>query len=453
MHIRPTFSVSAPAAVLSLLVVIGSAHAQIAPFQSHQAPVRIDTGWIENTGKVPAVIFVAQIDAPKAPWLRLAFDQAVLSGDPASANASYLRITSVFDGAHQILDAQSLSNWDNTSAYFNGDAVILELFAYPHSGLNRLILSELTAGDGDPLLWDTICGTIDDRILSQDPRNARMSTGCTAWMYDDPAGCGNSFGTAGHCISNGRPGVIVEFNVPLSSSTGVIRHPPPEDQYPVEPVSIQSTGSGGVGNDAAIFRTFVNSNTGLTPFEAQGAKYPLASTATTVRTNDPIRITGYGTTTTQPNTPRSWSQVQKTHVGPLNSATTGTRLRYRADTSGGNSGSPVIDDNTGNVVGVHTHGGCTSTGGSNTGTAVQHRGWQNFLSNPRGECITTCPCACDFDTSTGAGVCDLIDFTTFAGLFATGDPCACDIDTSTGSGVCDLIDFTTFAGQFAVGCP
>ena len=63
------------------------------------------------------------------------------------------------------------------------------------------------------------------------------------------------------------------------------------------------------------------------------------------------------------------------------------------------------------------------------------------------------PCACDIDTSTGPGVCDLIDFTTFAGLFATGDPCACDLDTSTGVGVCDLIDFTTFAGQFAGGCP
>ena len=65
----------------------------------------------------------------------------------------------------------------------------------------------------------------------------------------------------------------------------------------------------------------------------------------------------------------------------------------------------------------------------------------------------SCPCACDFDTSTGAGVCDLIDFTTFAGLFAISDPCACDLDTSTGVGVCDLIDFTTFAGQFAAGCP
>ena len=64
-----------------------------------------------------------------------------------------------------------------------------------------------------------------------------------------------------------------------------------------------------------------------------------------------------------------------------------------------------------------------------------------------------CPCACAFDTSTGAGICDFLDFTIFAGLFVTGDPCACDIDTSTGVGVCDFIDYTTFAGQFAGGCP
>ena len=65
-----------------------------------------------------------------------------------------------------------------------------------------------------------------------------------------------------------------------------------------------------------------------------------------------------------------------------------------------------------------------------------------------------CPsCVCDFDTTTGQGVCDIIDFVTFAGLFAAADPCACDLDTSTGVGVCDVIDFTTFAGQFAAGCP
>ena len=76
-----------------------------------------------------------------------------------------------------------------------------------------------------------------------------------------------------------------------------------------------------------------------------------------------------------------------------------------------------------------------------------------LLANALAYVAAPCPCACDIDISTGVGVCDLIDFTTFAGLFAIGDLCACDFDTGTGIGVCDLIDFTTFAGQFAGGCP
>ena len=65
----------------------------------------------------------------------------------------------------------------------------------------------------------------------------------------------------------------------------------------------------------------------------------------------------------------------------------------------------------------------------------------------------SCPCACNFDTSTGAGICDFLDFAIFGGLFVAGDPCACDIDTSTGPGICDFLDYTIFAGQFAAGCP
>jgi len=64
-----------------------------------------------------------------------------------------------------------------------------------------------------------------------------------------------------------------------------------------------------------------------------------------------------------------------------------------------------------------------------------------------------CPCACDFDTSTMLGVCDLFDFLEFQNLFVGGDPCACDIDTSTMLGVCDLFDFLAFQNQFVAGCP
>lgn len=66
---------------------------------------------------------------------------------------------------------------------------------------------------------------------------------------------------------------------------------------------------------------------------------------------------------------------------------------------------------------------------------------------------STCPCACDFDTSTGQGICDIFDFLEFQNGFVSADPCTCDIDTSTGSGVCDLFDFLVFQSAFVAGCP
>lgn len=36
------------------------------------------------------------------------------------------------------------------------------------------------------------------------------------------------------------------------------------------------------------------------------------------------------------------------------------------------------------------------------------------------ETYATCPGACNFDTSTGAGVCDIFDFLAFQNLFVTG---------------------------------
>ena len=56
-----------------------------------------------------------------------------------------------------------------------------------------------------------------------------------------------------------------------------------------------------------------------------------------------IRVTGYGVTSA-PVSP-TWTQVQKTHTGarvtPVQGATA-TAVAYTTDTTGGNSGSPVI---------------------------------------------------------------------------------------------------------------
>ena len=82
--------------------------------------------------------------------------------------------------------------------------------------------------------------------------------------------------------------------------------------------------------------------------------------------------------------------MQKTHVGPF-AFFGGTNVQYTTDTTGGNSGSPVIFEDTGEAIGIHTHAGCNSGGGANNGTGINHPGLQDYLANPQGVCIPQGP--------------------------------------------------------------
>jgi V8-like Glu-specific endopeptidase len=374
--------------VAGMLCAAPAVMGQAAPWPSRQAPVQVDSGPVQNLaaqdpiGNAAQVVWVGEVHVPGAEWLRLSFDTAQLSGDPAEGTGSYLMITSMEDGAVQKLDGEHMVYWNNTSAYMNGDAVIIELWSFPGTGVNRVSISEVTAGEPD--LTETICGTVDKRVHSNDPRQGRLSTGCTAWLAGHALSA-NRFLTAGHCISTGTSNAVVLFNVPLSTSTGALRNPPPEYQYPVQQASIQST-NGGVGNDFATFQTFPNSNTGMAPRIAQGSAYPLASAPTA--SNQTLRVTGYGVRTTAGGVtpvPQEWNQVQKTHTGTY-TGSPGNTINHRVDTTGGNSGSPIILESTGSAIGIHTHGGCQTSGttSSNAGTKYQHTGLQNYLSNPLG---------------------------------------------------------------------
>ncbi len=61
---------------------------------------------------------------------------------------------------------------------------------------------------------------------------------------------------------------------------------------------------------------------------------------------------------------------KRIEAGPLTSFD-GDRLRYNdIDTLGGNSGSAIWQSPSGEIVGVHTNGGCTTDGGSNSGARI-----------------------------------------------------------------------------------
>ncbi len=333
-----------------------------------------DSGWVANDTDHEQVIIGFPVSVDTARSLRLYFSEVELSGEPGNGTASVLRITSLEDGAQQRMNRIHAKQWQDSSAYFNGETVLVEVVAQPGTGLNRVKLS--TVDVGVPFgTADSQCGATDDRVPSSDPRVGRlMPVVCTAWMIDD---CNQCFLSAGHCV-----GTIdtMQFNVPLSSSSGSLNHPPPEDQYAVDPTSIQSNGGQGTGNDWSYFGTFPNSNTGLTAAQAMGSWFTLQNPPPV--SGNSIRITGYGADDGM------FDNIQQTHVGPFVSDS-GTQLGYQTDTQGGNSGSPVIWEEGDVAIGIHTHGGCSS--GQNSGTDIQLTSLQDAMNNPQGICASCGP--------------------------------------------------------------
>lgn len=285
-----------------------------------------------------------------APWLRLALAGTVLGAD------SRLRMTSLRDGHQQTLDAKALRQWRNTSAYFNGDAVRIELLGDDPARAGHVEVRSLMVGLQQPVIPESQCGLADDRVASNEPDRARLiDVGCTANLVGDAC-----FVTAGHCLSSAGYVNVVEFNVPPSNADRSINHPGPEDQY--VPTESRDFTDGGQGNDWGVFTVSPNSETGLTPFEAQGSKLGFAGAIPSV--GDLAEIVGYGVDDGADN------QTQQYGAGPI-TVVSGTTLKYQADTEGGNSGSTVLVD--GRVVAIHTHGGCGIAGqGANTGTLYTH---------------------------------------------------------------------------------
>ena len=340
--------------------------------QPAQIPYRVETyqlesGYFDGNGTLGSNavnVYTDYVEVHNVPWLQLHFSDANLG------KQSYLIIRSLKDDLWQKLDAVSIEQWQHFSAFFNGNAVEIKLYAAPGDRELFINIEQVVVGEwiiGDPFL--SICGPTDDRISSNQPATARLlNVGCTAWIIPN-----GKFVSAGHCL-DGSSANIVEFNVPPSLPNGTIQHPGPEDQYSVD-VSTKIYTNGGIGNDWGVFEVFPNSITGLMPKEAQNAYWPLVQDLGP----DSIRITGYGVDDGVDN------QTQQTHIGP-NAGSSGTTMRYVTDTQGGNSGSPVIDGLTNAAVGVHTHGGCSSSGGNNNGTSTFHTAFWTAVDEGSGGC-------------------------------------------------------------------
>ena len=334
--------------------------------------MRRSSGILVNNSKTRATLYKEAITVDNAASIRLQFGRTTLGNPPIGGQPTILRITSYQDGAVQHLTSKTLEEWRYTSAWFNGSMVLVEIIADPHASPSHVALNHVLI----ETLPRSICGPHDDRVLSDDPKAGRVyPIGCTAWLIDDPNHCLLS---AGHCTDSMD---MMEFNVPLSNSNGSWQHPGPEDQYMIDPASLQFVDNT-IGDDWAYFGCFPNTETGLTAAEAQGEWYTLAESAPAVD-GQTIRITGYGTTS--PPVDSTWNSAQKTHSGPYTSLA-GNSIAYTVDTTGGNSGSAVLNETTGEAIGIHTNGGCGSYG-ENYGCAIHNSGLQYALANPQGVCI------------------------------------------------------------------
>ena len=316
---------------------------------------KVDSGYIDNASNVSRVVFQHRFKIAGTAWLQLRFGEAT-----NLPTGSFLRMTAKKDAGVQRHDGITIGDWAMMSALFNGGEVLLELVAGPNTEANHVTVDRVTRGlFKAPAGPETICGPTDDRVKSSDKRQGRLWRGCSGWLIGPNSNStGDLMITAGHCRTTGTK--ILELNVPNSTSGGSLVRSAPNDQYPYTELAGLA---GGVGADWAVCLVGKNSNTSMLPTQANGGVFYKIGPVPTSTSGQNITITGYGTSAV-----RTLTQVQKTHTGPLTNNS--GRLCYATDTTGGNSGSVVIHANTGNAIGIHTHGGCSSTGGCNSGTRI-----------------------------------------------------------------------------------
>lgn len=198
--------------------------------------------------------------------------------------------------------------------------------------------------DSEPSELRSICGKSTDFIpinkykgslnWVQKRENAvgRLHAGnalCSGTFIGNHNGKNNLFITAGHCLAKGAA-AKVEFNHEAN---------PDGPSVTISGVALESSRN----PDYAIVR--LNSNPNISPT-------PLGNTTQN------LAIIQH---------PKGSPKVIA--VGKLLNASNPGKIAYSIDSLGGSSGSGVLNES-GSLVGVHTNGGCSATGGANSGWTI-----------------------------------------------------------------------------------
>jgi len=357
----------------------------VAPAQGLQEVlVESSSGVQQNPGEQAQILWSDVIEVPNATSVQLRFSVAMLPTDEDK-----IIVTSTLDGEQMILTRSLLKNFQNHTAWFNGPVVTVSLVVAPGSSASVTIDTALA--DSPPLFPETICGLVDNRVVTTDDRTCRVvPSGTSVCSFPGPCAASawriadsEAIATARHvAILNFF--TIAEFNCPASNATtGAIAHPPVADQYPILAGTIEQSAATTVGADWAVATLGLNSN-GQSATERYGTGFTIAGSMPSTGTT--LRITGNGIDNT-PNPSRH--HRTQTATGPL-TAVSGTTVSYQVDTTNGSSGSGVRNNATGQIIAIHTNGGCGvtaggATSGANSGTSIFNTGLQSALTSQ-----TTC---------------------------------------------------------------
>lgn len=379
----------------------------------------LDTLALDNQTTEPAVVASQIIAVEDAAWMRLHFEEVTLEG------ASFVRVTSLDDGEFQELNSQRMADWGNSTVYFNGSQVLLEVVADAGTTGNRVVLNrvEVEFPTLSEMGWSCgICGT-DDRVLSYEDFACRiMNVGCSAAVFTTK-GC---LVSAGHCDGTG---LVAQFRVPPSNSDCTLRHPPADDQFRIGTRRIRN---GGVGADWAVWTTRTN-GLGQTCFQRYGALRRIAHTFANV--GDADRVYGYAID--YPRCERN--QVQQLSMGTISGRFTTYYTSLNTDVTFGNSGSGMLVND--RIVGIVTH---CSTNCPNYMTRHDNADFTAARND-------LCPPCADLNGDGTVGQADLATLLASFGL-CVGQSGFSHVADLNGDGCVNQADLATLLAGFGTNC-
>lgn len=207
--------------LLSLVALAGVPLSPVAAQCTDLSPV-VALGPVDNSTNAEAVLASTTLTRTGASDIRIYF-----AGGENLPKGSYVRVTSLTDYNTQEIDAQEISDWRWSSAWFNGDSVYVELVCGAQTKGNSVTITKTCEShQSSELLGCEPCAAQPPNSnVAWSARLVNINTYCSAAMWSTK-GCLIS---AAHC--NHPIGAVAEFNVPPSLPDGTPQHPRSDYQF------------------------------------------------------------------------------------------------------------------------------------------------------------------------------------------------------------------------------